>query len=533
MPLSDTDVTTSLKGVIDPNTGKDLVTGKAVKGVRVDGDRIAIDIQLGYPAKSQHEVIRKLVQNAVAALPGAGRVTVTVGHKIVSHAVQRGVKLVPGVKNIVAVASGKGGVGKSTTAVNLALALAAEGASVGVLDADIYGPSQPMMLGITGRPESRDGKTLEPMMGHGVQAISIGFLIDIDTPMVWRGPMVTQALEQLLKDTRWKDVDYLIVDMPPGTGDIQLTLAQKVPVTGVVIVTTPQDIALIDARKGLKMFEKVGIPILGIVENMSTHICSQCGHEEHIFGQGGAERMCREYGTELLGSLPLDIAIRDRAQACGQDRGVRQGHDLEVSEHRRVQEHLRGSPPMSIKSDKWIRRMAAERRMIEPFEPGQVKELKGQRIVSYGTSSYGYDIRCSNEFKLFTNLNSTIVDPKNFDDKSFVDVKGDSCIIPPNSFALARTVEYFRIPRNVLTICLGKSTYARCGIIVNVTPLEPEWEGHVTLEFSNTTPLPARIYANEGVAQVVFLESDELCETSYRDRGGKYQGQQGVTLPRI
>src|SRR5947208_2033139 len=315
MPLSDADITTSLKGVIDPNTGKDLVTGKAVKNVRVDGDQIAIDIQLGYPAKSQHEMIRKLVQNAVAALPGVGRVAVTVGHKIVSHAVQRGVKLVPGVKNIVAVASGKGGVGKSTTAVNLALALAAEGASVGVLDADIYGPSQPMMLGITGRPESRDGKTLEPMMGHGVQAISIGFLIDADTPMVWRGPMVTQALEQLLKDTRWRDVDYLVVDLPPGTGDIQLTLAQKVPVTGAVIVTTPQDIALIDARKGLKMFEKVGIPILGIVENMSTHICSQCGHEEHIFGQGGAERMCSEYGTELRCSLPPDIAIREQADS--------------------------------------------------------------------------------------------------------------------------------------------------------------------------------------------------------------------------
>ena len=315
MQLSDADVTTSLKRVIDPNTGKDLVAGKAVKSVRVDGDQVVIEIQLGYPAKSQHEMIRKLVQNAVAALPAAGRVTVTVGHKIVSHAVQRGVKLVPGVKNIVAVASGKGGVGKSTTAVNLALALAAEGASVGVLDADIYGPSQPMMLGIAGRPESKDGKTLEPLEAYGLQAMSIGFLIDADTPMVWRGPMVTQALEQLLKDTNWREVDFLIVDLPPGTGDIQLTLSQKVPVTGAVIVTTPQDIALIDARKGLKMFEKVGVPIVGIVENMSIHICSNCGRAEHIFGEGGAERMCREYNVPFLGALPLDIRIREQADS--------------------------------------------------------------------------------------------------------------------------------------------------------------------------------------------------------------------------
>src|SRR5881296_2646896 len=313
MSVTQEQVHGALGEVLDPNTGKDFLATKSARNIKVESGSVSLEIELGYPAKTQLDPIRKLIAGKLRGIPGVNAVSVT--SKIVSHTVQRGVKLLPGVKNIVAVASGKGGVGKSTTAVNLALALAAEGASVGVLDADIYGPSQPMMLGITGRPESKDGKTLEPMMGHGIQAISIGFLIDIDTPMVWRGPMVTQALEQLLKDTRWKDVDYLIVDMPPGTGDIQLTLAQKVPVTGVVIVTTPQDIALIDARKGLKMFEKVGIPILGIVENMSTHICSQCGHEEHIFGQGGAERMCREYGTELLGSLPLDIAIREQADS--------------------------------------------------------------------------------------------------------------------------------------------------------------------------------------------------------------------------
>jgi ATP-binding protein involved in chromosome partitioning len=315
MSITQEQVHAVLKEAVDPNTGKDFFTTKSARNIKVEGGNVALEIELGYPAKTQLDLIRKLVAQKLRAISGVGTVNVEVTSKIVSHSVQRGVKLVPGVKNIVAVASGKGGVGKSTTAVNLALGLAAEGASVGILDADIYGPSQPTMLGITGRPESKDGKTLEPMVGHGIQAISIGFLIDIDTPMVWRGPMVTQALEQLLKDTRWRDIDYLIVDMPPGTGDIQLTLAQKVPVTGVVIVTTPQDIALIDARKGLKMFEKVGIPILGVVENMSTHICSNCGHEEHIFGQGGAERMCKEYGTELLGALPLDISIREQADS--------------------------------------------------------------------------------------------------------------------------------------------------------------------------------------------------------------------------
>ena len=314
MPLNDSDILAALSKLVDPNTGKDFVATKSVKNVKVSGADVSLEIELGYPGKSQFDPIRRQAQQALKSA-GAANASVTVRSKVVSHAAQRGVKLIPGIKNIIAVASGKGGVGKSTTAVNLALALAAEGATVGMLDADIYGPSQPTMLGISGRPESKDGKGLEPMEGHGLQAISIGFLIDVDTPMVWRGPMVTQALEQLLKDTRWRDLDYLIVDLPPGTGDIQLTLAQKVPVTGAVIVTTPQDIALIDARKGLKMFEKVGIPILGVIENMSTHICPKCGHESHIFGSGGAEKMCKDYNTELLGALPLDISIREQADS--------------------------------------------------------------------------------------------------------------------------------------------------------------------------------------------------------------------------
>src|SRR6478672_8779492 len=315
MALSETQVQQHLKSCTDPSTGVDYVTQKSVKSVKLEGNDIAVGIVLPYPAKSRHEAVRRQIIDHLRGLPEAGRVSVDVSMRIVAHAVQRGVKLIPGVKNIVAVASGKGGVGKSTTAVNLALALTAEGARVGVLDADIYGPSQPMMLGISGRPQSNDGKTLEPLEAYGVQAMSIGFLIDIDTPMVWRGPMVTQALEQLLKDTNWREVDYLIVDMPPGTGDIQLTLSQKVPVTGAVIVTTPQDIALLDARKGLKMFEKVGVPIVGIVENMSIHVCSNCGHAEHIFGEGGAERMCRDYKVPFLGSLPLDIHIREQADS--------------------------------------------------------------------------------------------------------------------------------------------------------------------------------------------------------------------------
>jgi len=314
MNLTPERVTDVLRGVVDPNTGKDLVASRCVKNVKVAGSDVSLDVELGYPAASQLDPIRSLVIAALKAA-GAGNVSANVTMKIVAHAVQRGLKVLPNVKNIVAVSSGKGGVGKSTVAANLALALAAEGARVGMLDADIYGPSQPIMLGLSGRPDTVDGKLLEPMIGHGIQAISIGVLIDADQPMVWRGPMVTQALQQLLMQTHWQDVDYLIVDMPPGTGDIQLTLSQQVPVTGAVVVTTPQDIALADAIKGLKMFEKVGVPILGVVENMAIHVCRKCGHAEHVFGEGGAERMAKDYGVTVLGSLPLDIRIREQADS--------------------------------------------------------------------------------------------------------------------------------------------------------------------------------------------------------------------------
>ena len=299
--------------IIDVNTEKSLEVTKSIKSVEVDGGKTSITISLGYPAAGYFDALKKLVTEAVSALDGVESVEVKVSSKIMSHAVQQNLKPQQNIKNIIAVASGKGGVGKSTTAVNLALALQAEGATVGILDADIYGPSMPRMLGCTGQPESVDGKSLEPKVGHGIQVMSIGFLVEEDTPMIWRGPMVTQALEQLLNDTNWKDIDYMIIDLPPGTGDIQLTLAQKIPVSGAVIVTTPQDIALLDARKGLKMFEKVEVPVLGVVENMSIHICTECGHAEQIFGEGGGSRMATEYGVDFLGALPLDIKIREHA----------------------------------------------------------------------------------------------------------------------------------------------------------------------------------------------------------------------------
>ncbi|HET8897551.1 MAG TPA: iron-sulfur cluster carrier protein ApbC [Rhodanobacteraceae bacterium] len=299
--------------VADPHTGADLAATEAIRAVGVDGDRVTVDLLLGYPARGAEAAIKARVKAALESDPAIALATVSVASRVRAHRVQDKLSPLPGVKNIIAVASGKGGVGKSTVAVNLALALAAEGAVAGILDADIYGPSQVRMLGLEGKPESPDGRHIIPKLGHGLQAMSIGLMIGEDTPMVWRGPMVTQALLQLLNDTQWDDLDYLVIDLPPGTGDIQLTLAQKVPVSGAVIVTTPQDIALIDARKGLKMFEKVAVPVLGVVENMATHVCSRCGHEEHIFGSGGGARMAADYEVPLLGSLPLDIRIREQA----------------------------------------------------------------------------------------------------------------------------------------------------------------------------------------------------------------------------
>jgi ATP-binding protein involved in chromosome partitioning len=302
-----------LKLFIDPNHGQDLVSAKSVKSISVDGADVSVKIELGYPAKSYVEELAAAVTTHLKTLPEIGSVVVEVSVKIVSHAVQQTLKPMPNIKNIIAVASGKGGVGKSTTSANIALALAAEGATVGILDADIYGPSIPTMLGLSGLPDSQDKKTMMPKVAYGIQTMSIGYLVEADQAMIWRGPMVTNALQQLLRDTNWADIDYLIIDLPPGTGDIQLTLAQQIPVSGAIIVTTPQDIALIDAQRGLAMFGKVNVPVLGIVENMSLHICSQCGHEEAIFGTGGGAAMAEANRVEFLGALPLDINIRQDA----------------------------------------------------------------------------------------------------------------------------------------------------------------------------------------------------------------------------
>lgn len=310
MAVTEQSLLAALFNVQDPHTGQDFVGTRALRHLKINGGHVAFEVVLGYPAKSFEPELRRRLEAAVKTVPGVESVSIEISTHIVAHAVPRGIALLEGVKNTIAVASGKGGVGKSTTATNLALALAAEGARVGLLDADIYGPSLPMMMGIEGHPESTDGKMMEPLENYGVQVMSMGFLIEPDQAMIWRGPMATRALDQLLRQTHWKDLDYLVVDMPPGTGDIQLTLGQRAPITGAIVVTTPQDIALLDAKKGFKMFEKVGVPILGIVENMAVHICSQCGHTEHIFGTDGGKKMAAEYGTHYLGALPLDIQIR-------------------------------------------------------------------------------------------------------------------------------------------------------------------------------------------------------------------------------
>ncbi|RKZ83915.1 MAG: iron-sulfur cluster carrier protein ApbC [Gammaproteobacteria bacterium] len=297
----------------DPSSQMTLGESKARVNIKLEGDKLNVALTLGYPAKGYVDSLQAELKALLAEQTGLTDISLTIDWKITKHKVQQGVQAINNIKNIIAVASGKGGVGKSTTSVNLALALVAEGANVGLLDADIYGPSQPRMLGTSQRPESSDGKSIEPIERYGLQSMSIGYLIDEEEPMIWRGPMLTQALEQMLKDTNWKDLDYLVIDLPPGTGDIQLTLSQKVPVSSAVIITTPQDISLLDARKALKMFEKVNVPVMGIIENMSTHVCSQCGHEEHIFGAGGGEKMAEQYDIDLLGSLPLDIKIREDA----------------------------------------------------------------------------------------------------------------------------------------------------------------------------------------------------------------------------
>lgn len=315
-----TAVTNALHAVIDPYTQTKITDGRALKSVVVEDAKVSVTISKGYPISTVADELSELVHSALKTLPFENRdLEILIEQNIIPHSAQQGVKAVDGVKNIIAIASGKGGVGKSTVSANLALALSAAGASVAVLDADIYGPSQPRMLGAKGKPDSLENKQLLPVISHDIKIMSIGFMVEEDTPMIWRGPMVTQALEQMLRGTSWNnddvEVDYMIIDLPPGTGDIQLTLSQKVPVSGAVIVTTPQDIALLDARKAYKMFEKVEVPIFGIVENMSTHVCSECGHEEAIFGAHGAQKMADDFSLDVLGEIPLEMAIRELADS--------------------------------------------------------------------------------------------------------------------------------------------------------------------------------------------------------------------------
>lgn len=302
----------ALKKYIDPYLGCDLFEAGAIQSLSVTGSEVNLSISLGFPVATYASELEHKLREHLSSELAEQTLNIEISSKIIPHEVQKSLGHLSGVKNIIAIASGKGGVGKSTTAANLALALQAEGACVGLLDADIYGPSQTRMMGMSGQPEARSESSIEPMRPYGVQAMSIGLLVDEETPMIWRGPMATRALQQLLNDTAWQDVDYLIIDLPPGTGDVQLTLSQQIPVTGSVIVTTPQDIALLDARKALKMFEKVEVPVLGIVENMSVHICSNCGHSERIFGEGGGTQMAEDYKVDLLGALPLDISIRQQ-----------------------------------------------------------------------------------------------------------------------------------------------------------------------------------------------------------------------------
>jgi len=304
-----------LKNTQDPTSKQDLLALKALKSVQLKKGTLVLDLAMPYPCKSLWPAIEQNISHQLMQIETINAVEINWSTEIVVHDSQKGTNPLPGIKNIIAVASGKGGVGKSTTSVNLALALQQEGASVGILDADIYGPSIPTMLNIKEKPQSEDGKSMLPLQAYGLQVMSIGVLIEEDSPMIWRGPIVTQTLTQLLRETQWKDLDYLVIDLPPGTGDVQLTLSQQIPVTGSVIVTTPQQISLIDAKKGLKMFEKVEIPILGIIENMSTHICSNCGHEEAIFGEHGGQELASTYNIDFLGSLPLDKRIREEADS--------------------------------------------------------------------------------------------------------------------------------------------------------------------------------------------------------------------------